>query len=61
MVRLVLTADFKRQVLQLYGATVPMKEPRGLRGNLDLNNCEMREVVIQTVEIASAREEYSSS
>ena len=32
MVQLGLTADFKRQVLQWDGTTVPMKEPSGLLG-----------------------------
>ena len=35
MVRLGLTADFKRQVPQCYGATVHMKELRGQLGKSD--------------------------
>ena len=35
MVQLFLTADFKNQVLQRGGATVPMKEPNSLLGKLD--------------------------
>ena len=50
MVQLGLLADFKRQVLQLEGVTVTMKEPRGLIGQTDINSCEMLEVVIQTAE-----------
>ena len=46
-------ADFKHQLLQWYGATVPMKEPIGLLGKSDLNKHNMREVVIHTTEPAS--------
>ena len=56
MVQLGLTAVFKRQVLQLYGATVHVKEPSILLGKSDLAKCEMREVVIQTAEPDSTRE-----
>ena len=55
MVQLGLTANFKRQFLQCYGSTVPMKEPSGILGHPDLNNCEMLKVVMQTVEPASTR------
>ena len=49
MVQLGLTADFKRQVLQWDGATVNMKEPRGLLGQYNLTKRKMREVVMKTV------------
>ena len=50
MVQLGLTADFKRQVLQWYGATVNIKELRNFLGESDLTKREMREVVMQTEE-----------
>ena len=50
MVYLGLTADFKRQFLQWYGTTVPMKEPRELLGESDLIQLEMFKVVMQTSE-----------
>ena len=56
MVQLDLTSDFKHQVLQLYGATLHMKEPRSLLGQSDLNKREMRKVVMQTAEPASTIE-----
>ena len=56
MVKLCLSPEFKNQVLQWYGVTVPMKEPSGLPGKLYLNKREMREVVIGTVETSSTRE-----
>ena len=56
MVKLGLTSDFKRQVLQWDCATVPMKKPRGMLGKSDINKREMREVVIQTAEPDSTRE-----
>ena len=56
MVQLVLTAEFKRQVLQWDGATVHMKEPTGLLEQSNLNNSEMCEAVMQTAEPASTRE-----
>ena len=56
MVQLGLTTDFKHQVLQWDGETVPMKEPSGLLGKSDLNKHEMREVVMKTVEPASTIE-----
>ena len=46
MVQLDLTADFKHQVLQWDGATVHMKEPRGLLGKSDLNKRDMRKLVM---------------
>ena len=49
-------ANFKRQVLKWDGATVHMKEPGGLLGKYDLTKREMREVVMQTLEPASALE-----
>ena len=51
MVQLGMTADFKRQVLQWDGATVHMKESRGLIGQSDLNKREMNDVVMQTAEL----------
>ena len=50
MVQFFLTAEFKRQVLQRDGTTVPMKEPSGILGKSDLNINYMSEVVMQTVE-----------
>ena len=46
MVQLGLTSDCKRQVFQWDGATVHMKEPRGLIGKSNLNKHEMRKVVM---------------
>ena len=56
MVQLGLTADFKRQLLQWYGATVHMKEPRHVLGKFDLTKRNMREVVMQIAEPASTKE-----
>ena len=57
MVKLGLTADFKRQVLQWDGTTVHMKESRNLLGKSDLTKREMRKVVMKTAEPASTRED----
>ena len=56
MVQLGLTANFKRQFLQWYGATVYMKQPSGLLGQANLTKRDMREVVMQTAEPASTIE-----
>ena len=56
MVQLGLTANFKCQVLQWYGATVHMKEPINLLGQFDLTKREMFEVVMQNSEPAPTRE-----
>ena len=48
MVQLGLTADFKHQVCQWYGATLYMKDPSGLLGKSNLHKREMRKVVMQT-------------
>ena len=56
MVRLGLTANFKRQFLQWDGATVNMKEPSSLLVKSDLTKREMSKVVMQTAELASTRE-----
>ena len=56
MLKLVLAADFKHQVLQGDSATVHMKKTVSLLGKSDLNNREMREVVMQNAEPASTRE-----
>ena len=56
MVQIVLTDDFKRQVLKWDGTTLHIKEPRSLLGQSDLTKCNMHEVVIQNEEPASARE-----
>ena len=56
MVKLGLTANFKCQVLQWYGATVHMKESRKFLGQSDLTKRNMREVVMHTAETASTRE-----
>ena len=55
MVQLVLTADFKRQVLQWDDATVHMKYTSSLLGKSYLAKREMREVVMQTSEPSSTR------
>ena len=56
MVQLGLSDDFKRQVLQWYGATVHMKDPRSLLGQSNLTKSEMHEVVMQTEEPDSTQE-----
>ena len=48
MVQLGLLDEFKSQVLQWDGDTVPMKDPIGLLGQIYLVSCEMSEVEIQT-------------
>ena len=49
--------DFKHQVIQQDFVIVPMKEPIGLLCQTDLTSCEIREVVIQTEEPVSTRED----
>ena len=56
MVQLGLTVNFKHQFLQWDGATLHMKEPRGLIGKSNLNKRDMRKLVMQTTEISSTRE-----
>ena len=56
MTQLGLKSYFNLQALQWYGATVYMKEPRSLLEKSDLNEREMREVVMQTAEPAPKRE-----
>ena len=51
-----LTDDFKHQVFQWDGSTVPMKDPIGVIEKSDLNKHEMRKVVMQTAEPDSTRE-----
>ena len=58
MVKLGLLAKFKRQVLQLDGDKVPMKEPSGLLGQTDLTSREICEVVMQTAEPSSTEGRY---
>ena len=48
MVQLGILSDFKCQLLQWDGTTVPMKEPSGMIGKSDLNKRKMRKVVMQT-------------
>ena len=50
MVQLGLQSNFKRQLLQQDGITVPMKEPSGMMGQTDLTSHKMWEVVMQTAE-----------
>ena len=56
MLQLGLLAGFKRQVLQLDDAKLPMKEPIGLIDKTDLTSCDMREVLMQTEEPVSTKE-----
>ena len=56
MVQLGLTADFKRQVIQWYGATVPLKEPINFLGQSYLTKRKMRKVVMYNSEPASTKE-----
>ena len=55
MVQLGLLSDFKHQVLQCGGLTVPMKEPISLLGKKYLTSFDMREVIIKTAEPVSTR------
>ena len=55
MVQLSLSDEFKRQIIQWYGATVTMKEPSGLIGKKYLTSLKMHKVVIQTAEPVSTR------
>ena len=56
MVQLGLASGFKHQVLQWDGTTVHMKESSNFLGQSDLTKHEIREVVIQTAELASTLE-----
>ena len=56
MIQLGLTTDFNSHFLQWDGATVHRKEKIKFLGKFDLTKREMREVVMQTVEQAFARE-----
>ena len=47
----------KRQVLKWGGATVLMKEPSSFLGGPDLNKRDISEVVMQTLDTASTRED----
>ena len=55
MVQLGLLTDFKHRVLKWDGVTVPMKEPSGILGQIDLTSCDMQDLVIQTSEPVYAR------
>ena len=46
MKQLGLISDFKHQVFQRYGATLHIKAPISMLGKSNLNNREMREVVM---------------
>ena len=48
MVQLGLLDNFKRQLLQGTGVTVPTKEPKGLLSQTDLTSCEMSQVEMKT-------------
>ena len=50
LVQIGLLAEFKHQVLQWDGVTVPMKEHSGMLGKSDITSREIYEVVIQTAE-----------
>ena len=56
MVEFGLSVEFKHQVLQWGGETIPMKEPISLLRQSNITSCDMREVVIQTAEPVSTRE-----
>ena len=56
MVQLCLAVDFKRQVLQWDGATLYMKEPRGLLGKSNLTKRKICEVLMHTAEADSTQE-----
>ena len=55
-IKLGLTANFKRQLLQWDGATVSMKNHSCRIGKSDLSERKMREVEVKTTEPASTRE-----
>ena len=55
MVQLVLTANFKNQVLQWYDATVNMKDPSNFIVRSNVTKRKMRKVVMQTAELASTQ------
>ena len=57
MVQLGPKADSKCQSIQWDGATIHMKESSNFLGQSDLTKRKMREVVIQTAEPASVRED----
>ena len=57
MVQIGLMANFKRQVIQWYGAIVHMKEPISFLGKSDLTKRDMRKMVRQTEELASTQED----
>ena len=48
MVKLGLSANFKRQLFHLDGATSQMKQPRDMMGQTDLTSCEMSQVEMKT-------------
>ena len=56
MVKLGLSANFKRQLFHLDGATSQMKQPRDMMGQTDLTSREIHEVVMQTSKLVSTRE-----
>ena len=56
MVKIGLTANFRHQFLQWDGATLHRKEPSSFLGKSNITKREMREVFIQTAELASVQE-----
>ena len=57
MVQLYLTADFKHELPQLDGVTVPIKEPIVILGKTYLTSREMHQVLMQTAEPVSKIED----
>ena len=60
MAHLGLLAYLKHQFLQWGGARVPMKEPIGLLWKIDLTSLEMCEVLMQTAEPVSTKDDTES-
>ena len=58
MVQLGLPDDFKLQVMQWDGVTIPMKEPSSLLWKSDITSREMGKVIMQTAEPVSTNRRY---
>ena len=50
MVQLGLSSNFNHRIFQCYSATVPIKEPIGLLGQIYLTSHDMRKLLMQTAE-----------
>ena len=60
MVQLCLKTDFERKLMECKETVVPIKDPVNILGQTDLTKCEILELVIQTAEPDSTREDIET-